>query len=89
MIDPSKLKANYSAYVQLYLIVGDESWKLAAIGPDSITLRHGGIELDPCRGEVVMLVDGNEHRWDVILPHGAVPYETAICISDPESAEAN
>jgi hypothetical protein len=89
MIHPSKIKSNYSSYVELYLIVGEESWELAAIGPDSITLRHGGIDLDPCQGEVVMLVDGKERRWDVVLKHGAVPYETTIPISGPESADAN
>lgn len=89
MLDPSKIKTNYSAYVQLFLIVGEESWKLAAIGPDSVTLRYDGIELQPCHGEVVMIVDGDERHWDVVLKHGAVPYETTIAISDPESAETN
>jgi hypothetical protein len=84
MIHPSKLKTNYSAYVELYLVVGEHSWELAAIGPDSVDLRHGGIELPPCQGEVVMVVDGKERRWHVVLQHGAVPYETTIPISDAE-----
>jgi hypothetical protein len=89
MIHSSKIKSNYSSNVELYLIVGKESWELAAIGPDSIRLRQDGIDLDPCEGEVVMIVDGKERRWDVVLKHGAVPYETTIAISDPEATDAN
>ena len=82
MIQPSELKTNYSSSVALRLEVGDRTWELASIGPDEVTLRGGGIELDRCPAQIVMLVDGAERRWNVFLKEGAVPYEPTIPIAD-------
>lgn len=82
MIQRSELKTNYSSSVTLHLVVGGRSWELASIGPDYVTLRNGGIELDRCQGQIVMLIDGEERRWDVLLKDGAVPYEPTIRIND-------
>jgi hypothetical protein len=82
MIQQSEIKTNYSSSVNLSLIVGDRSWELASIGPDHITLRNGGIELDRCRAQVVMVVDGESRRWDVFLTNGVVPFDTRIAISN-------
>lgn len=85
MIQKSQLKTNYSSSVELYLVVGDERWELASIGPDHVTSRQGEIELDKnCRGQIVMLVDGIERRWEVLLKNGAVPFEPTIPISNAD-----
>ena len=80
MIRDSEIKTNYSSNVALYLIAGDESWKLASIGPSYVTLRDNGIELDPCEAQILMIVDGYERRWNVFLKNGAVPFEPDIQI---------
>ena len=82
MIQKSEIKTNYSSNVELYLIVGDESWNLAQIGPDHVTARDNGIELDPCEAQILMIVDGSERRWNVFLKNGAVPFEPDIQIVD-------
>lgn len=82
MIQQSGLRTNYSSQVELYLVVGDRSWELASIGPDYITLRGEGIELDQCHAEIVLCVDGKERRWDVVLKSGAVPFERTIPITE-------
>jgi hypothetical protein len=81
MIQQSELKTNYSSNVELYLKVGNQSWELASIERDFVTPRDSEIELEKnCRGEVVMLVDGQERRWKVIAKRGPVPFDTRIPI---------
>ena len=79
MIDSNSLQTNYSANIRLQLLVGDQIFPLAKIGPESIVLREA-IELPACEAEISMSVDGREHRWQVFLTDGAVPFDTAIQI---------
>ena len=48
-----------------------ETLELSQIGPENIILRDLA-SLPPCQGEVVMLVDGHERRWQVQIPEGVV-----------------
>jgi hypothetical protein len=62
----------YSANVRLCLLVGEDSFELAAIGPDEISLREPA-DLPPGPAEIVMHVDSFERRWQVYLPDGISP----------------
>jgi hypothetical protein len=77
MIGESDIRSDYSADVRLYLVVGERSWRLSAIGPDHFVPREP-IELQPCQGEIVMTVDREERRWDVVLIDGVVPFDTVV-----------
>ncbi|MBI3861328.1 MAG: hypothetical protein HY290_05485 [Planctomycetia bacterium] len=68
----SSIPANgtgYSAHVRLHLLVGDDSYELASIGPGGVSIREP-IELPAGPAEVVMHVDDFERRWQVYLPDG-------------------
>ena len=67
----------YSADVCLVLVVAGRTVPLWQIGPNSITLRDP-VELPPCEAEIVMYVDGDERRWRVFLPYGAVPFDSEV-----------
>lgn len=62
----------YSSSVRLQLIVGDDAYELAEIGPGSIYLSTP-VSPPPCAAEVVMHVDDFERRWPVTLPDGVSP----------------
>jgi len=66
----------------LLLIVERNSYALAQIGPNFVTLREP-LELPSGDAEIVMLIDGHEqHRWPVTLEHGAVPFELDVATAD-------
>jgi hypothetical protein len=71
----------YSSLVRLYLVCEGQTYDLAQIAPNSVTLRKPA-ELPPGNAEVVMVVDGDEHRWPVVLEHGAVPFELDVATVD-------
>jgi hypothetical protein len=54
------------------------TFNLASIGPREMILR------DPCEidagshAEIVLFVDGEEFRWRVFLPQGAVPFSPEV-----------
>lgn len=50
-------------------MVGANSYELGQVGPDFLIFRDP-TALTPCEGEVVMTIDGREHRWSVSLPEG-------------------
>lgn len=83
MTDPLDPRSNYSAEVRLRLIVGDRSFPLAKIGPSHVVLREP-TELAPGAAEVVMTVDGREHRWAVYLTGDAIVSGSAkqICLKE-------
>jgi hypothetical protein len=62
------------------LLVNGQSHKLAQIGPDFVRLREPA-EIPPGRAEMLMLVDGAEHRWSVILKVGAVPFDSDLDVT--------
>jgi len=60
-------RSQYSAELSGYLEVGGSKLVLGQLGPEYLILR------DPAavpggRGEIVMLVDGEESRYAVLLP---------------------
>jgi hypothetical protein len=77
MDDMASPQAGYSADVWLFLIALGTAIPLAQIGPDSVVLRDP-IELPRCEAEILMVVDGEERRWPVVLPNGAVPFELEV-----------
>jgi hypothetical protein len=68
------LRPMYSTTVRLELRVEGRAYPVAKIGPGYIVFR-GSVELPPCRGEMMMEVDGEVERWDVVLKHGATPID--------------
>lgn len=75
--DQSRPEPLFSADVQLELAVNGRRLPLAQIEPGQITLREA-VELEPCRAEIVMTIDGHQHRWPVLLVDGAVPFEPVV-----------
>jgi len=72
--------AGYSSNVCLFLLTNGQSHKLAQIGPDFVRLREPA-EIPPGRAEILMVVDGVEHRWSVKLEIGAVPFDTDLDVA--------
>jgi hypothetical protein len=77
MASAPTIQSGYSADVQLRLAVGRNVFPLASIGPSDMELREAR-ELPPSDAEIILSVDGNETRWRVYLPNGAVPFETRV-----------
>jgi hypothetical protein len=61
----------------LFLLVNGQSHKLAQIGPDFVRLRQPA-EIPAGPAEILMVVDGAEHRWSVTLKDGAVPFDADL-----------
>ena len=76
------MSLGYSSDVQLSLIVAGREYELSQIGPTGVRLREPA-DLPAGEAEIVMLVDGEECRWTVILPDGAVPFERDVPTMDP------
>ncbi len=71
----SSIQKEFSADVALCLIVGDREMPLAKIGPGYAVLRDEDDIPAGTAGIIFFAVDGREHRWQVILRHGTVPFE--------------
>lgn len=72
----------YSSDIQLFLVVGDRQIQLAQIGPESVMLcDFEDVPRDEI-AEIVMVVDGKERRWKVVLPDGIVPFDLEVATSD-------
>jgi hypothetical protein len=71
----------YSSEVQLFLEVGERSYRLAQIAPESVMLREPA-DLPPSEAEVVMRINGRERRWPVFLTHGAALSDLDIATVD-------
>lgn len=70
-------RSQYSAELSGYLEVGPSKFALGQLGPEYLILR------DPAavpggRGEIVMLVDGEESRYAVLLPGDTSPTDLKI-----------
>jgi len=72
--------AGYSSNVRLFLLANGQSHKLAQIGPDFVRMREPAfIPAGPA--EILMVVDGVEHRWSVTLKDGAVPFDADLDVA--------
>jgi hypothetical protein len=70
-------RTQYSAELFGYLEIGGSKLVLGQLGPEYLILR------DPAavpggRGEIVMLVDGEESRLSVLLPSSTAPSDLKI-----------
>ena len=64
----------------MFLLVNEQSHKLAQIGPDFVRLREPA-EIPPGHTEILMIVDDAEHRWPVTLNVGAVPFDADLDVA--------
>ncbi len=60
----------HSATVKLRLLVGDQEYALARVGPGEVGLRDVCEPVSPTHGIIVVSVDGVENRREVFLPNG-------------------
>ena len=61
--------SGYSAQFDGYLVVGDQSFPLARLGPNSLGLAEP-VNLPPADGEIVLVIDGFEQRTRIRLDDG-------------------
>ncbi len=72
-------KARHSADVEIELFVAGKSLSVAQLGPDFLILEEPSPS-EPCVGEIVLRVDGDDERWQVRLPQGSVPTGGRVAI---------
>jgi len=63
----------HSSQVELFLRVGPDSYELGQVGPDLVVFREAA-QLPPCDAEVVVIIDGRDHRRLVSLNEGSVSH---------------
>ncbi|MBS0264099.1 MAG: hypothetical protein JSS02_19340 [Planctomycetes bacterium] len=71
----TSIQKEFSADLALRLVIGDREMPLTKIGPSYAVLRDEEEIPAGTRGIIFLVVDGREHRWDVILRHGTVPFD--------------
>jgi hypothetical protein len=59
----------HSADVEMHLLLNGASFAISHMGPDYLRLRES-VEHPPATGEVVLVIDGQESRWQVYFPQG-------------------
>ena len=72
---PSNIQKVFSADLALRLVVGDRELPLSKIGPSYAVLRDEEEIPAGTKGIIFLIVDGREHRWDVIVRRGTVPFD--------------
>ena len=68
----------YSASVEGYFIVGKQRLRLAKTNGSSFCLAEPRALPPETRGELVVIVDGQENRRSVELPDGAVESQIVV-----------
>ncbi len=81
MLDLSVIPPSHSADVRIELVIGGESFPVAATGPDYVVLSDP-TDLRPCDGEVIMTIDGRRHHWPVRLYIGA-EIDDPVVLTEP------
>jgi len=64
----------------MQLLVGDQSLRIAQLGPDFLVLAEPA-QLAPTTAEIVLQVDGRVSRRAVRLPEGATAADPEVPIS--------
>lgn len=64
--------SSYSAHVEMYLLLDDQTLPLGQLGPAHCILDQPA-QFPPRQGEIVLNIDGSESRLPVYLPDGASP----------------
>jgi hypothetical protein len=85
MEETSQFVSGYSATVDLRLAADGKEWPLAKTGRDYVVPALP-FQLPPCDGEVIVIVDGDEHRSKVRLVNGVRPGDCRIRIERYKSA---
>jgi hypothetical protein len=70
-------KDGYSSRVEIFLLIGEEKFRVAQVGPDSFILREGRRFPPGTEGELAIVIDDREQRHHVFLMNGIA------CISEP------
>jgi hypothetical protein len=76
--------AGYSSHVCLDLYVDKQRFPLAQIGAGRLIFDHDTV-LPGSAGEVVMSIDGREHKWHVEWDQSSLPRSTVQAIFTPQS----
>lgn len=72
------IQAQFSAEIRLDLIVNGRTIPLAKVGPNYAVLQDRVEIAAGSAAVLVMSVDGREHRWEIVLEHGVVPFEDSF-----------
>lgn len=67
MIAPAN---GYSSEIEGHLLVGEQKYPLARLGPEAIGLRSP-LTISPGNAEIVLTIDGRVNRMRVFLPEGS------------------
>ncbi len=71
----------YSSDVDLWLAYSDVKIPLAQVAPDWIITAER-TEMDPGPVDIIVLVDGKEHRRHMMLPNGISPHQRKAIITN-------
>jgi len=71
----SGMAPSCSKVVDLKLIVGGRSWKLAQVGRETFVPAEKMEPMDACEGQIVITVEGRASVFNVKLIYGVVPFD--------------
>lgn len=69
----------HSALVQMRLLLDDQSFRIAQMGPDFLFVESPENH-PPCRAAIELQVDGSRRVWEVDLPQGMRFGETRVSL---------
>jgi hypothetical protein len=70
----------HSACVQMRLLIGGHSLRVAQMGPNFLILDDTA-DYPPGNAEIVLSVDGQAERWTVHLPNGLHAGQKEVLVS--------
>ena len=73
-MQPTNLQEQFSADVRLDLLVNGRYIPLAKLGPGYLVLQNTDDVPAGQDAVLIMNVDGREHRWEINLTQGIVPF---------------
>jgi hypothetical protein len=74
----ARLQEQFSADVRLDLLVDGRLIPLAKIGPEYAVLQNPDDVPAGQDAVLIMNVDGREHRWEIQLKEGIVPFDESF-----------
>lgn len=72
------IQTEFSADVRLDLLVNGQTIPLSKVGPNYAVLSEAQDLPAGAPATLVMNVDGREHRWEVVLKEGGVPFDNQV-----------
>jgi hypothetical protein len=85
MIADKDIRSDYSPIVSMRLEANGQVWKIAKLGPDHF-VPVGHPQIPACNGVIVMVVDGQERRWNVRIVTDVLPFDDDVKILHREIA---